>query len=235
MIIEMPAPREITCESCGEVFSAPWGLHCAQCADRDRRNEVRAEIAARLRSFVASLPDWPRARFDDDWFSDRTSKAPNIVGASQTWHHGAGNLILSGSSGRGKTLSSVALAHRLVDTAMVGMPHDPPVAFAAGAFFLSAPTLVAEARKFASRPAKAPLFGRACTATLLILDEIGFEPRHACVFELIDVRYRLGARRNPTIVTTGLGLGDLRARYGDAWTRRLLDCGAFVFDDGEEL
>lgn len=60
-------------------------------------------------------------------------------------------------------------------------------------------------------------------AEILVLDDLGLESAdHGTLLSIIEERYW---RALPTITTTGLGIGELIEKYGEAFYRRLLNCG----------
>lgn len=64
---------------------------------------------------------------------------------------------------------------------------------------------------------------RAKGAGLLVLDDLGLESAdHGTLLSIIEARYW---KALPTITTTGLGTDELIEKYGEAFYRRLLNCG----------
>ncbi len=64
---------------------------------------------------------------------------------------------------------------------------------------------------------------RAKGAGLLVLDDLGLESAdHGTLLSIIEARYW---KALPTITTTGLGTAELIEKYGEAFYRRLLNCG----------
>lgn len=60
------------------------------------------------------------------------------------------------------------------------------------------------------------------SAYILTLDELGYERWPELVLEIIGERYD---RDLPTVVTSGLKIDELRARYGDATVRKIIEIG----------
>lgn len=57
---------------------------------------------------------------------------------------------------------------------------------------------------------------------LLVVDELGYERFPELVLEVLGARHDWG---RPTLVTSGLKLSELLARYGDATARRVVEIG----------
>jgi DNA replication protein DnaC len=135
---------------------------------------------------------------------------------------------LLGETGKGKTVSVVALMHRILDRASEAGISIVDYDWAKRMRFMSAPSL-ATARRNCALGEEAPLVIEAIMASLLVLDEVGFEvfdpTRDTTLFEVLDARY---LENKPTIVTSGRTEEEFRARYGAALMRRITDRGMVV-------
>lgn len=227
---ELDVEREVVCSRCGSKFRATRsGGPCRRCSDEDAEQERREEVKHSLERSARSLPRWPWARFADRLFAERTKSAPAMVIAAKAWTVRAGNLLFSGATGVGKTTIAVAMVHRLHDRALERDASEGEQRLAIGARFITGHELVAAKRAHPLGRGIAPIVDQALDASVLLLDELGYEPQDEVTFLVIDERYRWG---RPTIVTTGLDLAGLCAKYGDAWVRRILDLGELVEEKG---
>lgn len=227
---ELDVERDVVCARCGSKFRATRsGGPCRRCSDEDAEQERREEVKHSLERSARSLPRWPWARFGDRLFSERTKLAPAMVIAAKAWTVRVGNLLFSGPTGIGKTSIAVAMLHRLHDRAVERDASDAEQRLASGARFITGHELVAAKRAHPLGRGLAPIVAEAVDATVLLLDELGFEPQDEATFFVVDERYRKG---RPTIVTTGLDLAGLCAKYGDAWVRRILDLGELFEEKG---
>lgn len=187
-----------------------------------RRLDVRDTLA------VSGLPSWSWCSFGTDRFESSADEAPEMVSFCLAWKRIMGSAILSGPTGVGKTVCMVALGRRLIGK----LDSNPPLAIEVQSWirrvrFIAAEHLVRAYRQHPLGKGSPPGASRAETASLLLLDNLGNESqdRDAVIFELIDQRYMAG---RPTIMTTHLDEREMRARYGDALVRRIVDHGTFV-------
>jgi DNA replication protein DnaC len=221
--------RDVVCTTCGTTFRSIFASECEPCGQKAKEQLRRETISSQVGAARRSIPDWPWARFSDPKFIERTANAAAMVTAGKAWTPKAGNLILSGPTGLGKTVTAVAIANAIYDQAFDADPKNwidqKKVVLARRTWFVTGHQLVESRRSTPLGRGIPELVGHAYDAAVLILDEVGYEPRDEVVFSVIDERYRDGA---PTIVTSGLDMAGLRARYGDAAIRRLTDLGEFV-------
>jgi DNA replication protein DnaC len=138
-----------------------------------------------------------------------------------------GSALLLGPSGCGKTLATNALLFRLAATAR-GDRSGQAVEGLARSLWTTAHELTRARREHQLGRGEAQLVDRARYASVLFLDEIGFEPSDTIIFDLIDWRY---AKRRPTIATSGLRRADFALKYGDAMFRRLIGEGSGTLID----
>lgn len=226
---------------CGATYPADrFAFQCNACAERElAASRAKADLAQRLRgiagnfhrysgwddaSATSKLPRWSFARLDNPAFRKRVSK--RLLTAVERYQ-GDKNLVISAATGSGKTALVTAWLYRELDRANAATTADK--AFIRGFAFVTGPDLAQARKQLRLGAGEAPMITAACDASLLVLDELGFEAQTEAVFDVIDDRYRQG---KPTMVTTGLRSAEFRARYGDALFRRLAEGGAVVEDWG---
>lgn len=188
------------------------------CHDSWLRNREATEAEFRRRTGRV-LEDAPRVPWTDvtDPEFRRRVRPPLLKFAERHNPRQHGGAVLLGPSGCGKTLAAFGLVHRLVAEIQKGrIPND--VKWLERAHWTSAHALARARRQYGLGDGEAPEVDRALYASLLVIDELGFEPQTEILFEVVDHRY---TRRLPTIVTSGLTQAEFLARYGDALTRRL--------------
>ncbi len=227
------SPVQRRCTSCGSNFTGhQFAAWCPGCIDLATLAEHMEQVALEQRRARASFPSWASfAQFDGAEFKRATARAPGIVATCQKWEPAEGNLVLVGPTGVGKTATAVALFFRLAERALDIEAVQEDRQLASGAFFCTAADLVAANRAHPLGRGPAPQVRRAIRARLLVLDELGFEPRDETIFGVIDARYKRRLAQS-TIATTALDRHGLRERYGDAFVRRLLDPGRLVTAKG---
>lgn len=202
---------------CG-VEVPEWRALCAECQEKQRK----ADRAMLLRKAYASLPAMPWAV----WGSlDGVCRAP-IVAAIRAWKAGDQGLILAGPSGSGKTSACVAKLRRILDLTRDKQVSLDKFRFAARIRFAVAADLALARRKWKLGDGESPAIEEAIGASLLVLDELGYEPTSdTAIPEIIDARSRRAA---PTIVTTGLRFAEIQERYGEATARKMICRGKVV-------
>jgi hypothetical protein len=210
--VELPAGIVHRCK-CGTEVHIRSEL-CAGCA-AEARLAVRQMVLAKA---WRSLPDWPHAEIGPTCPAHR-----DLLAAVATWGRAKGHVLLLGRTGAGKSTSAVAGAKRILRRAEANdLPADE-MAFAVGLRFVAAPDLVADVKNHPlGSKAEAPLFQKAERASLLILDEVGFEPvdpNHRTVARLLERRYNTASKR--TWVTSGLTADQFADRYGVALGRKM--------------
>ncbi len=216
-MVELDGELVFRCR-CGEVVPERLEL-CHDCAVVDAESMREIVLGKALRS----LPAMPHAVLGPSlrWSVDHRLLAG--INQPTPWSASSGEgLTLLGSTGAGKTTLVVALARHRLSIAK----SAAEVKIAAGIRFVSAPELQLERDRLPlSATDDGPLMRSALKATLLILDEIGFEhePRAGVapvVSTLMQARYNAGLT---TLPTSGLTEAGLAARYGDATKRRLCE------------
>jgi DNA replication protein DnaC len=175
---------------------------------------------------------WDWCSTDSPEFKQRVSKKFQAFAKSY-----AGNVsaVLLGPTGRGKTSAALAAVKRIKATAE-SVAIENPTAELQRIFGLHqiakmrwhSGSQIALARKqHALGKGEAELITDAIQASLLVIDEVGFEPLDGALFDVVDGRYM---RQKPTVITSGLAPEAFKAKYGDALWRRLTERGAIVED-----
>lgn len=200
-----------------------WDTWCELRSRRERAETRRRDLLRAFESCMRDAPRWKWARFDNLEFQKRTSK--KILKALEGYEPArAGNLVLSGRTGIGKTACCCAWQQRNLDRGFAQIERDEKPTDFVPFMFVSGLEL-AGARKRSGLGEEAPLVAACLTARVLFLDEVGFEPLSEELQLVLDARYRAEQR---TIVTTGLSPAAFRDRYGDALLRRLIEQGAIL-------
>lgn len=189
----------------------------------DDVDDVARERKAIAAAALACFPAVPWARFGDLEFVKKCE--PRIRQALGNWKRGSGHLALLGPTGCGKTIGLVAAAARMLDVA--ARAGGKPWGFARRIGFTTAARLARARREHGLGEGDAPLVQRACSFSLLFLDELGYldGDRDTTVAEVICER---DYRNLPTIVTSGLTAAGLDDRYGAATVRKLTERGQIV-------
>ena len=181
-------------------------------------------------------------RFDEKVFPDKylPSKGCSqrrlmltIRQVCETWadtypHDRRQDMVLSGKSGLGKTWMLHAMAKRLLD-------RGYEVLLISAYRFME---LAKKARFSREEHADAGLQAM-MDAPVLMLDDLGTEPfmDNVTITELFNLLNERQQRKLPTVISTNLSEKELRERYTERVTSRLLDrrsC-AFVPFDGDDL
>jgi len=217
------------CADCGQRYQG-IGFRCGPCA---RATRERHDSEARRRAIVTDttiardmLPPW------QDWATfEGLDRHPGIdrtlYAAAKGWKRRAGNLLMLGPTGIGKTALAHAIARRILSTAINAKELDErDQHFACNLRWYAASKLAVARRQAPLGEGEASAVDNASRASLLVLDELGFEvSTDVTLFDVIDARY---VRRAPTIVTCGRSAASLAERYGSAFVRRLVELGSVV-------
>lgn len=166
-----------------------------------------------------SLPAWPWAEIGPKCPAHR-----DLLEAVATWGRDVGHMLLLGRTGVGKSTAAIAGAKRILRRAEGQALSADEMTFAVGLRFVEARNLIADVRAHGGFGGKTepPLFALAARATLLILDEVGFEPADAHndpIPRLLERRYNAPSRR--TWITSGLTSKEFAQRYGAAIGRKM--------------
>jgi DNA replication protein DnaC len=168
---------------------------------------------------LASFPRWDFARFENDEFMKRASRA--VVAGVSAWP-GDRPLFVSGKTGSGKTASMVAWMHQR--RAQFEAEPEAIRRGSLGFFFTSGPSL-AGCRRRGKIGEEAKLVELAIETPLLVLDELGYEPLSEELLTVVDERHKRGA---VTATTTGRTLESFAERYGGSIFRKLTEGGTVV-------
>lgn len=184
---------------------------------REQRERELADMRAKV---LGRLPEQFRARSGAEMLA--AIKCPEHREVARRWDWGQPGCILSGPSRVGKTTAAACLFRRILAT------HSGRWQALRWGGSLRLVKASQEARQ---RPARDGVDDMALyeRASLLVLDDLGQEPRSdwslEILHELLEVRYGRGL---PTIATTELGKIELFDRYGTATMARILESGGQV-------
>lgn len=231
------------CETCSAVLTDDDWTECAPCAaasQQRREQESRDEEARRwrerfqrfFRTPMEQVPDWSFARVDSQEFK---RIRPKFQAFARTCKFDR-SVAVTGLTGGGKTLATIAAYHRACADAIaeglaqpVGSDPTPQMHRLRDFQWITGHQL---ARARALHPlgkGEPELLVKVMAATVVVIDEVGFEPLGPELFEVVDSAYRRSA---VVVVTTGLRAKEFRARYGDSCWRRLVERGVHVEDVG---
>lgn len=240
---ESPAPKLPTQRCAGGCLATvpKRGAYCDVCAALDRQRQ-RARALGRAYESVGNAGGrgadtplaWCRAEMEE--YAAATRRAleaarklqdPTLarIVANAEWGRGLGSLVILGPTRIGKTKAAIAVAHRALDRALVGDLDRDGFVFAAGIRFVSGIEL-ARARIESRNGAKDTLLAEAVRASLLILDEVGYEEEQLAIRDL--VYRRCEDRRKYMILTSGLTWRELDSRYGRAFCERLKETSRII-------
>lgn len=174
--------------------------------------EEYSKSTARARALVSALPVGER-----QWASDI------IVNA--VWKRDHGNLILLGETGIGKSKVMAAIGLRLLDYALAGKLPDDAYRFARRIRWVTGLDLGNARAQTALGAGEPPLIAMAKRASLLLLDEGGYENDRFDPRALRDVIYARYDAGLPTILSSGKTCDGLDELYQAAMMRRLWEPG----------
>jgi DNA replication protein DnaC len=222
------------CATCGARYQGD-GVDCPAChrkkLDAEELKEHRDQIRSELRRARDSMPPW------EDWatfrkLADHPAIDKRIFEAALGWNRETGSLLLLGPTGIGKSACEHAIAHALLVAAMatpVGAEWDYDSARNVGARlrWYAASKLALARKQWKLGDGEADAIVDASDASILLLDELGYEPviGDGAIFDVVNARYE---KELPTIVTSGRTETELVDRYGAAFVRRLLEPGRVV-------
>jgi DNA replication protein DnaC len=175
---------------------------------------------------------------------DMARSAERVVAArifgEALWLPTDGNVLLLGTTGLGKTMATLAVGHRLIDTARASNPiprsDDPAeqerarraaeqVAYGVGARFVTADALADEGYQHPFGRGAAPLYDAAVKARLLVIDEVG-RCRADTIRKLLFDRYL--ADGAPVVMTGSVTLSEFKAWIGMDGFRRIEERGHVI-------
>lgn len=155
----------------------------------------------------------------------RRVSSQEFLTAALRWQWGSGNLLLLGSTGKGKTTAAGILFRRLLRDAW--MKGGEPWARVQSMRWVRAQQFEREVRAHPLGKGECEMYREAVNAKLLFLDELGWETDHKLIAGLIAARYD---QPNPTVITSNWAVDRLRRVYGDAVVRRMVQDAHLVED-----
>lgn len=172
------------------------------------RSQQAREVLFRLPRFIRTVP--AAELFE-------RVKEPELRESARAWRWDAGTRLWLGATGVGKSTAAAWLFRRLVYQGVTG----GGVAWesAARMEWFKATDLANARREHPLGQGEAPEVREAVSASLLFLDDLGWERDTAVVCDVLAVRYESGL---PTIATSGKTRDELSAYYGAAVIRKLL-------------
>lgn len=190
----------------------PDPVEVAQAERRARRAEAGA-IRDRLPGFLAA----PKLHE-----LEQRIASPGMLSLAREWSPRThGNAVLLGETGQGKSTAAAVVFRRLLQHGW--RDGGEAWAFARGMRWCRAEQLEREMRAHPMGKGECPAFRDAVNASLLVLDELGWERDPKGIASVLAERYdspRL------TIVTSGQTLRQLSEAYGAAVVRRMLTHGS---------
>lgn len=219
------------------------GGYCAPCAEEDRRRQRQMLLAeayasvSRVGSDASNGDSLEWCRAGTPQYAAATQKA-RAVAASLTerkvpvaiiergqWGRDLGNVVILGPKRIGKSKAAIACAHRFLDKALKGDLDAAAFRFARGIRVVSG--LKLGRARATTRLGEVPELERvAQRATLLVLDEVGFEEDATVIRDVIYDRCE--DRGRPTFLTSGLTLAAIQGRYGAPTIERLRERGHII-------
>lgn len=184
----------------------------------DLEVDARRERLVESREVRDRLP--PFVRHAERAVLEARVKGAGLLAAVSAWRWGAGNLILQGPTRCGKSTAAGHLFRRLLAAGVRGGGSDWYGAERMRWF--GAEELLAASRAHPLGKGDAPEVGNACYASLLFLDDAGWDRDPAVVSSILNARYERSA---PTVITTGKTADELTAHYGAAVVRRMVESG----------
>jgi DNA replication protein DnaC len=179
---------------------------------RDRR-EAAEDILGRIPANVRP----PRSKLPGELLERITD--PRMVEAARTWLPERGNLLLLGPTERGKSAAAAYCFRRLLGRGV--FYGGEAWKFARWMWWFGAKDLERSRLEHKLGAGEAPEMLRAAGASLLVIDDAGWDRDPAAVSAILAERYE-DAR--PTIVTAE-SLARLTEHYGAAVVRRMAEAG----------
>ncbi len=154
---------------------------------------------------------------------ERRIGGPGLLDAARSWRWRDGNLVMLGPTRCGKTTAAAYLFRRLLAQGVRGGGEDWERA--QGMQWFGAEELLAAHRAHPLGKGDVPECVTAIRASVLFLDDAGWDRDPSVVSSILNARYEAGA---PTIITTGKNDVELTAHYGAAVVRRMIEAGGNV-------
>lgn len=173
------------------------------------------------REVLQKLPEYVRG----GKLADLAARVPArpLLDAALAWgtrRERSGSLVLMGPSRTGKSTAAAVLFRRIVS---MGVRQGGDLwARASHIAWFAASDLEAASKEHGYGKGEAPALYEASHASVLFLDDAGWDANPRPVSEVLGTRYERGL---PTIVTTGKDKAELQAHYSGAVVRRILESG----------
>lgn len=208
---------------------------CAACAEESRAQVRKLALATAYESVsLGGALGWCRAGTPE--YEARTARALEIAKRrdpraaellrTAVWKRAWGSLLVIGPTSIGKSTLLVAIGHRILDAALSGQTDLGQFYAAMRLRAVSGKDLAkAEKRHPLGVRAEPPEISGAKKASILLLDEIGFEDQSFDPHAVRDVIRDRATRGLPTLATSGRTRGELDERYGAATLAHLVDQG----------
>lgn len=181
----------------------------------DLEQEKRASESGEIRSRIPGFLRGPKG----SELLERVSAKP-LKQSVSAWRIGAASLVLLGATKIGKTTAAGWLFRRLV---FEGVKHGGSAwDFARRLAWFDAEELSRSRREHPLGKGDAREIVEASTASLLFLDDAGWDRDPEAVSVVLNARYKAEL---PTLVTSGKTTDELTAHYGAAVVRRMLESG----------
>lgn len=179
---------------------------------------ARESRIAESRAILGRMPMYLRTPAGDALLA--RVRGADLVSAAKGWQRGTGGLLLMGQTRVGKSSACGWLYRRLVhDGVKLG---GVDWRFAQCLQWFSATELERARREHPLGRGDAPEISAASSASLLVLDDCGWERDPAAVSGVLNERYELG---RPTAVNSGKTREQLVEHYGEAVVRRIIESG----------
>lgn len=187
-------------------------------APADVEAELRQERLIESREVRDRLPPFLR-HADRSALEGRVTGA-GLLAAALAWRWGAGSLLLLGPTRCGKSTVAAHMYRRLLAEAV--RAGGAAWTGAHGMAWFGAEELFAAGRAHPLGKGDVPETVAAERATLLFLDDAGWDRDPAPVSAVLNARYE---RQAPTVITSGKTPDELTAHYGAAVVRRMVESG----------
>ena len=204
-VLRDATPEFRPCPECGDMTAGRGRCWvCDQKRERKRKARETTELA------VPAMFAW--SRFDAPELAQRCKCSPEAFGRA-LGAVACQRVVICGPSGYGKTSIAVAMLRAWAE--QVGYKFaQPPV------FYFAIDLASARSRERFGR--EAPDVEAAMAAPLLVLDDLGTDAALA-TSAVTDVIFKRHAEARATWITTWMTKAEMRSRYGEGITRRVLE------------
>jgi DNA replication protein DnaC len=205
-----------------DLVATPEQAERLRRAAREERFDNSVTVRGRLPEFVRNRPLQELAKrvAGAKVTGARPDAGKRLLEAARGWRWGSPSLLLLGPTKVGKSTVAAMLFRALVGRGIEEGGDDWERAQAMRWF--GAEDLATARRQHPLGKGEAPDVEDACMATLLFIDDAGWDKDPAVVSEILDARYE---RMQPTVLTSGKTRHELTDHYGAAVVRRLIESG----------